>query len=506
MKKTLLTLFFAFVLALSVASCNGGETPSDGPENGPAECVHEYSKMGYHASAHYKVCALCGEKDASTTEAHTLDLSGVCGCGCTFKVISYLDDGWREYRILFGDLVVKEGAVYLDGSEFYLLTTYDESGKIIKEEDIDTYGELFLMEHYEYNAAGKLTKRSAYYEEVLVGYYLYEYDAEGKLYKESDYDSDGTLDDYTVYIYDANGRVIREDDYHEDGELDEYHVLEYNAQGTLIKKSTYDEDGVLNDSYEYGEDGTLLKEIYDYPGEYYEYIEYNTLGAPLKSTYEDYESGTRQEDVYTRDKDSNLLTVTVQYFIDGVLDFTELHTYNDKGLLSRLDVDHPSSPEYNSYTVYTYDEKGKRIEQSTYQNGELHERVRFEYNDKGEETKQIFLDADGNVLFVQVNEYTDENTHVQTEYYGDMVSLKEIVIWSNETGYIILEKEYAKNGDVTYFYEGTPYGEGVIHQSEMDDGDCTTARHCTDCDFIFAPAREHVFENGYCQSCHKAAE
>ncbi len=493
MKKMFATILAALFFLLTLASCT------------EPECTHDYSKMGYYASAHYKVCALCGEKDASTKEAHTLDLGGVCECGCTFKVISYLDDGWRNYRILFGDLVVKDGFVYPDGSESYLLITYDESGKIIKEEDIDFDGDLFLMENYEYNEAGKLTKRTAYYKEVLVKYYLYEYDAEGRLYKESDYDSDGTLDDYTVYIYDQNGRVIREDDYHEDGVLDEYHLLEYNAQGVLTKKTTYNESGVLNDSYEYGEDGTLLKKIYNYPGEYYEHIEYNMLGAILKSTYEDYEGGARLERVYTRDKDSNLLTVSVQYFEDGVLDFTELYTYNDKGLLSRLDVDYPSSPEYSSYTVYTYNEKGKRIEQSTYQNGELHERVRFEYNDEGDETKQSFLDKDGNVLSVQVDEYTDENTHVQTEYYGDMVNLKRVIIWS-ETGAILLDKIYAQNGDVTYFYEGTPDGEGVTHQSEEDDGDCTTARHCTDCDFIFAPVREHVLENGYCKNCGKAAE
>lgn len=502
MKKTLSTLLFALVLALALASCQK-EAPSADAGKDTVACTHDYSKTGYHASAHYTACSLCGEADASTVEAHVIDLSGSCPCGCTFDVVTYLDDGHRVYQISFDGLPVKSGSVYSRGEDFYTLTTYDESGKRIKEEDVNADGSLFRARNYEYDAEGKLVKRTVYDEEGLREYYLYEYDAEGKLLKELDYDADGTLDDYTVYIYDASGRVTREEDYDDEGELDEYHLCEYNAAGKLIKKSTYDESGVLNDTYEYGEDGTVLKEIYNYPGEYYEVIEHNALGATLKRTYKNLEWDTTDEAVYTRDDSGNLLTVATKRFEGDTLASTELHTYNEKGLLLRLEVDYPSSPEYNSYTVYTYDEQGVRIEQSTYQNGRLYERVRFEYNDKGEETKQIFLDEDGKVLSTVVSEYPPDNTHVLTEYYGDMVSLKQIVIWSQATGDILLEKEFAPNGDVTYFYEGTSDGEGIHHQPEEDDRDCATARHCTDCDFVFAPAREHTYENGVCLSCGK---
>ncbi|MCM1027182.1 MAG: DUF2963 domain-containing protein [Roseburia sp.] len=91
-----------------------------------------------------------------------------------------------------------------DGS--WLLNRYDESGKTISSALYGPEGDMYGLEKYEYNEAGKRIKTTGY-EGGTTLKYVWEYDENGRLAKEVNYDKEGGIASVQIYDRSVDGEV-----------------------------------------------------------------------------------------------------------------------------------------------------------------------------------------------------------------------------------------------------------------------------------------------------------
>ena len=137
----------------------------------------------------------------------------------------------------------------INGGILYVIRqTYDENGNVIRWEN--EWPEEFADSPYGTWFKG----RSG----------VYTYNEEGKVCRQDEYDATGELDLCEVYSYEDGGKTMIVDTYDESGMCRARHISEYDDEGRVIKASNYDENGTL-DSYivvKYN-DGTIESYYYD---------------------------------------------------------------------------------------------------------------------------------------------------------------------------------------------------------------------------------------------------
>ncbi|MDE5778594.1 MAG: hypothetical protein K2I10_08870 [Lachnospiraceae bacterium] len=168
-----------------------------------------------------------------------------------------------------------------DALAYYWIRTYDEKDNLIKEEKMDVFTDEcteVVTYAYCYNEAGFIVLK---FEQDLENYWRYRYDEEGKLnkiltfengeYIKSDcclYDDNGELlYNYTVYDFSSEEDI-------EKGRM-ERDAYEYNADGEVTVTHSYNEEGELSydTKYEYDKLNRVVRidNIYYFADEAHEY-------------------------------------------------------------------------------------------------------------------------------------------------------------------------------------------------------------------------------------------
>lgn len=122
--------------------------------------------------------------------------------------------------------------------------TYDDQGRLIKKEQSNDSGLVYITYTYEYNADGSYTEYSDSDGTSQVAYY----DAEDKCLEEYTYRTDDVesgKEFHTVYTYDGDHKVKVE--HYEDGVLTRYQIYDYTdspVDDIWSSSTEYDADGV----------------------------------------------------------------------------------------------------------------------------------------------------------------------------------------------------------------------------------------------------------------------
>lgn len=144
-----------------------------------------------------------------------------------------------------------------------------------------------------------------------------------------------------------------ENEYYDDGTLQVSY--EYDEDGNLVKESHYDEDGALQEAYEYNRNGLLTKINYYNPdGTFWKVEEYDENGYLVRQNF---------------------------YDPDGVFDFYWISEYDENGN-AVLKKEYDADGEFTYYYINEYDENGNKRKASGYQADGTLENV-FEYDENG---------------------------------------------------------------------------------------------------------------------------
>ncbi len=236
--------------------------------------------------------------------------------------------------------------------------SYDESGRIVKTETVDSSGFSNTSTTYTYDAAGNLlsTEDSGGF---FGGKTEYTYDANGNVLTSNYASSDGSTTYSSKYTYDANGNVLTE-------------------ETTSVSSFYPDGDGTSLTTYTYDADGNLTKIVVDGSYAYTAEYTYDAEGNEISETFTSADSSSKTE--YTYDANGNVLTRKLEsHSADGDYSSVMEFTYNDNG-------DPISRTGDGETTVYTYSAEGVLLSEVT-TDAEGAETYRTEYN------------ADGNVIF-----------------------------------------------------------------------------------------------------------
>lgn len=201
------------------------------------------------------------------------------GTAITTKTVSFYDS---QNNLLRQATYEKDGAL-----QKYHTYQYNDGGQLVlsfsrywnmQSNGIYAFNAATDSTSYEYNADGKLVKKTEPYNT-----YTYEYDTDGHLVKQqtlyyNSYTDETTVQNTTTYsAFDANGNATKVS--YESQYSDENYegTLTYNAAGKLVEEadSAKDSDGILQlkkrKTYVYDENGTLLsttthirQSVYDY--------------------------------------------------------------------------------------------------------------------------------------------------------------------------------------------------------------------------------------------------
>ncbi len=169
---------------------------------------------------------------------------------------------------------------------------YNDDNLLIREDTYYTSGNHW-WEVYEYDTCGNNTAYLVYrndHDGIYHGYY-YEYDANGQVIRETQMFESGVSAIYEyVYTYDEEGRIIKSR-INNSTILDEY---VYNEKGLLSQESVVFYDGTVGiTKYQYDDDDRLIFSSYKYDGEIssdHSY-EYDNDGNVLKEVINLYDSG-----------------------------------------------------------------------------------------------------------------------------------------------------------------------------------------------------------------------
>ena len=186
---------------------------------------------------------------------------------------------------------------------------------------IDSADPISIVEEYEYDDKGRISKTSTpmYDNGVIVGtikYNLYEYNSSDQLVKVSNFNANvnsptGYINlQNIIYSYSADGKKIKESIENLNGVISEYSTFEYK-DGKVVKVKKYSNNAL--ESYtenQYDKSGRLSKELlYDADGKGISYTIHSYSGSlQVKSDLYIYQTDTPYRSVKRTFDDNNNLT------------------------------------------------------------------------------------------------------------------------------------------------------------------------------------------------------
>lgn len=267
-------------------------------------------------------------------------------------------------------------------------------------------------------------------------------DEYGRVIERTMYDMQGGEEvefERRTYEYNENGDIVRED-YYTRSKFRYYIVYEYDADNKLERRSKYSADGYLERVwYDYCEDvygeQIPLKELYYYEdgGGVYYYIESKINSEDTKKVYYNTDGSVSSITEEKFDLNGNLID-SVTYDADGnVLRYAKWE-YDDRGRKIKY--------------IKCYDEDGKeiRMEKSYHDNGRDSEEIWYRggviysisrRNKAGDLTQSIHYNDEGVITWSNENCYNDAGQLIKAVYYNPQTA--------EQTGGALIEIEYFEN-------------------------------------------------------------
>ena len=307
----------------------------------------------------------------------------------------------------------------------------------------------------EYDADGKLIKKTVYKEDGTIDYIEeYQYNKEGKLAKSVVKDADGNIKKLINYEYNTRGYAVCEtvEEPHQGGGWLATQFNGYDEQGRLVYQQNY--PNAYSTSYEYwGNTDTLKfeKKYYDTLQAYTEIKEYDESGRIIKENFYSYACDkSRQEGKdtctiyeYNNETDENYSTACIydskgalinkEEYEDGVL--TRRYSYTDGKLFFYTEYENGQE---SRLTSYFYDSNGVLT------GAKVHEYVTLPKGRCGLFKEQIFYYPDGSVKSHYTATEHDENGKTMssnTVYYDPDGNITNVKVQDSEC-----TKEYDSNG------------------------------------------------------------
>ncbi len=265
---------------------------------------------------------------------------------------------------------------------------YDEQQHLIRVAFYNTDGELcvnsiesYAQCIYHYNHRGQISEEIFYDEKEHMcqnrhwARTVYTYDELGHLVKKSFLDIDGNPclnnKNYAciIYTYDVNGQLVSETfcDENENPvkEPDNDYtqkVYSYDANGNIIEEAFYNIEGQLYESWDYQYARKVC--VYNSCGNLIDETYYNTEGKLSKYLKCGYSRKTIAYD------DQHHLSKETFYDSTGHIEYYTLYTYNESGkLIEEAFFNKDNTPYYNNNVtrkVYSYDEAGNLTQEAYY--------------------------------------------------------------------------------------------------------------------------------------------
>lgn len=196
-------------------------------------------------------------------------------------------------------------------------------------------------------------------------------------------------------IKDSAGNVRRKNCYGANGELIWYHIITYNESGKYDTMTSFDSAGnqTSHIEFERNGEGELLNDWgYNKDGILHKSInEYDNQGNVIKSTDE-----CGKYTVYEYD-DNGRKIKQINYDVEGTMYYGLTFEYNSDGKIVRTDH-YVENWERFLYSIYEYNGLGKCSKISTYKpSGELSLYIIYEYDDNGICIEEKHYNADGSL-------------------------------------------------------------------------------------------------------------
>ncbi|MBR6754305.1 MAG: hypothetical protein IKM22_00035 [Clostridia bacterium] len=437
-KTALFNIILAFLLvaslALSVAGCE--KNTNDTSEDVSGDVSNTVSNTVSNDSS------LDVSKDVSSESSD----SGNSG------VVLTAEEHYNLAKELINEEKYEEAYNHLLECKDYADTNEILKKFVLKYQDVSIYNEneKFIGRYeYKYNKNGNLVSEIRYENEKTdssendrYAYKVeYAYDDAGNRTLVKIFAADKTVSSQQEYTYDKHGNVLVEITYDEYGnkyqEENKYTYdktgekiicVEVYGDGILISKDTYDETGEKHLSNETYSDGKLMSRwvrTYSDDGKTSTYASYDGEGDFIttgQSVYDEY--GNATSDIYCE--------------TDGFIhSFSCEYTYDEKGnkLIQKDYYDGELT------YIYEYDENGNRVAVIEY-NFEENAKSRTEYNKFGEQMQHIKYDKDGNIVSTQKNSYDEYRNLITSGVY-------------DKDGKVIDENRFVnENVCVLYFPDG----------------------------------------------------
>jgi len=248
--------------------------------------------------------------------------------------------------------------VYKDGSISWLTYSYDEKGRIISENSVDTK-EKRLITTYTYDEQDRVIKVEVKQEEAFKSSVSYEYDSEGHQIKVTSFYEDGSIAEVTEY--DASGKITQSISFDEAGEEQVKKVYTYDENGEKSYISTTFQGNADNvERYDYDEMNRLIAQVlYD-----------GNFSVTTRTDYSYSEEGLL---IYKESVNGSFIFQNAESYV-----YDEQGRMTRKNMLSERD-------KISGYNDYTYDSEDRILENACYDaEGALIMALTNEYDAKGQ--------------------------------------------------------------------------------------------------------------------------
>jgi YD repeat-containing protein len=350
----------------------------------------------------------------------------------------------------------------------FTIKEYDSKGNIIKIIiDGSHYQDYPYIENYEYDKNGNLLKKTTSNET----YEIYEYDKNGNIIKQETKKIDGSI---SIIVYDKNGNILEEKTQDKYNVYDTITTYIYDNDGYLIEKRFRNwNNKVSSDTYEYDENGNLLKKTIS--NETFEYDKNGNMIKKIVKCYEtinvynytyDFENMRVKRESYTEDLDGNIENKKIYSYELKIkvvkLIKEEFNTHKD--IIKRIEKLNIGTDKITEW-VYKYDENGNKIFEKMIEDRYIYQKIYYDYTSNYNiETNDFYM------IMKNFYSYFPEMNQIMLLRKEDIIRPIGIVKIDNNItksiewiynydnfGNLIYEKKIENEGNEEKFWEETTY-------------------------------------------------
>lgn len=264
---------------------------------------------------------------------------------------------------------------------------------IIDKKDMQVAEDKGLLNYYEFNAAGLLTR--FYYTTIIKiiqkefhsgpTYHRHKLVSSGHSYTKNEYVYDTVS---TVYFYNADNRLkLRR---YNDGPYYESYYFDYSAEGKVQKEKRYKETNVSENKSEFKLGGQYIISEESYT--------YQTTGKnQFKKTCLNDEGRPYKEIIYTLNDSKKPISINEQYTVAWITQNSSF-TYNAKGQLTKATYKSNSNGDTEQLRTYEYDSNDQLLTEKQFKNGVLIKEISYITDTYGRVNSYIIRDPNNKTI------------------------------------------------------------------------------------------------------------